>query len=227
MNNTFSESAADYFAKYKNDISPFAQFRVETINDTEAVYVPQYRRDFYKVTLITKGKILLRFGNDEILIDKPAVYFVNPLIPYSYQTISARQSGYFCLFTNDFFLKDESVPDCFLHSPLLDVNLFPVIFLNKEQVNLFSTIFKRMVDEAARFYKFQKDLLLSYTHILLHEAIKVSGEKYLNIDTNSRTAYQFIQLLESQFPILSKKENSVRLKKPKTLPMKCFCTLII
>src|SRR5437016_11207699 len=70
--------------------------------------VPYNRRDFYKISLII-GTGTLYYADKGIDINKPALMFSNPLIPYSWEARSVKQEGYFCLFTEQFFMVDGRV----------------------------------------------------------------------------------------------------------------------
>ncbi len=53
---------------------------------------PYSRRDYYKVTLIT-GTGRLEYADKSILIDRPALMFTTPLVPYHWENISEQQGG--------------------------------------------------------------------------------------------------------------------------------------
>ncbi|SEN22204.1 transcriptional regulator, AraC family [bacterium A37T11] len=209
------ETAKEYLLKYNQYDGPFSQLRAESLLSSQAVTVPMQRRYFFKIMLILGGKILLRFGAEEVLIDKPAIFFINPFIPYAYKTLSVSQSGYFCVFTPDFLINDDRMGSI-RHSHLFDINLSRYLFLSAEQVSLYEKLFQRIIKEENSFYAFKDDLIRDYLHVILHEAMKIdhhiSHEPYL--DANSRIANEFNHLLEGQFPITSPNKG-IFLKKPK------------
>lgn len=53
-------------------------------------------RDFYKVTLIM-GIGKLYYADKWILVDRPALLFSNPLVPYAWESVSEEQRGMFCI----------------------------------------------------------------------------------------------------------------------------------
>src|SRR5262245_29016196 len=67
--------------------------------------VPYHRLDFYKIMLII-GTGTLYYADNGIEIDRPCLLFSNPQIPYAWEAKSVEQEGYFCLFTEDFFMVD-------------------------------------------------------------------------------------------------------------------------
>jgi AraC family transcriptional activator of pobA len=160
---------------------------------------PYNRRDYYKISLII-GTGILYYPDQQITVNKSALLFTNPNIPYSWEGTSEIQSGYFCLFTENFIRKrNESIRE----SLLLKTQHSPVIFVNEEQEQVLSRIFEKMMKEMDGDYIHKYDLLRSYVHLIVHEALKAQPTnehcKYTNAST--RLASQFIELLERQFPI--------------------------
>ena len=51
------------------------------------------RRDYYKVALLT-GTSRYNYASRGVFIDRPALVFSNPLIPYSWERVSEEQGGY-------------------------------------------------------------------------------------------------------------------------------------
>lgn len=169
------------------------------------------RRDFYKVSLII-GSGTLYYANKWIQIDKPALLFSNPVIPYSWEVGSEKQEGWFCLFTESFVQHHER-RETLSESPLFKIGGNPVFFINDRQLQETSTIFQKMMAEMASNYTYKYDLLRNYLHLLIHEAMKMRPaerfEKYTNAST--RITSLFMELLERQFPI-DTPENALRLK---------------
>ena len=69
--------------------------------------------DFYKVTLIM-GIGKLYYADKWILVDRPALLFSNPLVPYAWESVSEEQNGslvntlLFKLTGDKVFFLDES-----------------------------------------------------------------------------------------------------------------------
>ena len=63
-------------------------------------------REFYKITLII-GVGKLYYADKWILVDRPALLFSNPLVPYAWESISEEQKGVFCIFNEQFVQSDE------------------------------------------------------------------------------------------------------------------------
>ncbi|MHA4806723.1 helix-turn-helix domain-containing protein [Flavitalea flava] len=169
------------------------------------------RRDFYKVSLII-GTGKLHYADKWISIDRPALLFSNPVIPYSWEAVSEIQEGYFCLFTEAFVHPDEKKATL-QDSPLFKIGGNPVFFIDDKQQQKIKTVFEQMLDELETQYVHKYDLLRNYLHLIIHEAMKmqpaVSFEK--NTHAPARITSLFLELLERQFPI-DTPENALRLK---------------
>jgi AraC family transcriptional activator of pobA len=162
---------------------------------------PYSRRDFYKVSLIIgTGKI--HYADKWIYIDKPALLFSNPIIPYSWEAESAIQEGWFCLFTEAFIQtgeRKESLQD----SPLFSIGSNPVFFIDEIQQKEISDLFVKMTKEISSDYLHRYNLLRNYLHLIIHEAMKMNPTESFEKHTNasSRITSLFMELLERQFPI--------------------------
>lgn len=172
---------------------------------------PYIRRDFYKVSLII-GTGKLYYADKWILIDRPALLFSNPLIPYSWEAASNDQEGWFCLFTESFVQPYER-KETLSESPLFKIDGNPVFFINEQQLKDLSGIFQKMMAEIASTYAHKYDLLRNYLHLLIHEAMKMQPAESFEkqISASARITSLFIQLLERQFPI-DTPENALALK---------------
>jgi len=169
------------------------------------------RRDFYKISLII-GTGKLYYANKWIDIDRPALLFSNPVIPYSWEAISDIQEGWFCLFTEDFIHpgeRRESLQD----SPLFRIGGSPVFFIDRQQQEELSAIFRKMQTEMAAAYTHKYDLLRNYLHIIIHEAMKMQpAETYKkHHNASARITSLFLELLERQFPV-DTPETSLQLR---------------
>lgn len=162
---------------------------------------PYSRRDYYKISLVL-GMGELHYANRWIKVDRPALLFSNPVIPYAWESHSPDQAGWFCLFTEQ-FISQESRQSYLKDSPLFKLDGDPLYFLNDQQVEEISFIFRRMLNEMSSDYIYKYNALRNYLHLILHEAMKIqpteSFEKHSNASV--RIAHLFFELLERQFPI--------------------------
>lgn len=174
---------------------------------------PPHRRDFYKISMITKGSGTLSYADKSIPINQPAILFLNPQIPYAWEPISEDQEGFFCLFTEEFIhqnLKNESLAQ----STLFKVGGDHVFFPSENSINHLRHIFENMLYEIDTVYTNKYDLLRSYIQIIMHEAIKIQAPAafYRPSNASERISSLFLELLERQFPV----DNPSHLLKLKT-----------
>lgn len=64
------------------------------------------RRLYYKISLI-KGSNLVEYADKSQFIEKQAILFATPKIPYRFTPQDEKQSGFFCVFTKDFVSKSK------------------------------------------------------------------------------------------------------------------------
>lgn len=156
------------------------------------------RRDFYKISFII-GEGVLHYAQKSIVIDKPALLFSNPNVPYSWEATSALQSGFFCVFTEAFLNRQHSLDD----SPLFKIGSYPLFFVEEKQQADIASVFQKMLDEISSAYVYKYDLLRNYVNLLIHEALKLKpAENYVqHTNASARITSLFVELLERQFPI--------------------------
>jgi AraC family transcriptional regulator, transcriptional activator of pobA len=176
-----------------------------------ALMTPYRRRDYYKISLIL-GTGTLHYADRWIKIDRPALLFSNPKVPYSWEAESEEQKGWFCLFTEKFMQNGN------LFTNLKDKSFFkiggePIFFPSEKQVEEISVIYRKMTEDMELDYIYKYDLLRNYLQLLIHEALKMNPaenfEQYKN--ASQRIVSLFLELLERQFPI-DGPENHLKLK---------------
>lgn len=202
----------DVYSKHTNERVAMGQFNVYRRGDFGCRAASPYnRRDFYKISLIVgTGKVY--YANKGITIDRNALLFSNPSIPYSWEPTSDKQAGFFCLFTQDFInpaLRNETLYD----SPLFRIGGDPVFFVTPEQEETLNDIFLKMLTEIESDYIHKYDLLRNYVSLIIHEAQKTqpANTYFQHTNASTRIASLFMELLERQFPIDSR-EQVLRLK---------------
>jgi len=179
-----------------------------------SIITPYSRRDFYKISLVI-GTGTIHYADKWITIDKPALIFSNPLVPYSWEAGSDVQEGWFCLFSESFLLPDGR-PGVLQESPLFRIGARPVFFIAEDyRLSELSAIYRKMMQEIASDYRHKYSVLRNYLHLIIHEAMKMHPaegfEKHAN--ASGRIAGLFLELLERQFPI-DTPEASLALKTP-------------
>jgi AraC-like DNA-binding protein len=164
-------------------------------------HMPYNRRDFYKISLTT-GTGRLLYADKGIEIDRPALIYLNPTVHYDWESISAEQEGFFCLFTESFWKAKEhaqSLQDAPIFKPGADA----VFFIDSFQLEFFSSTFKHMLHTNDSEYIHRFDLLRNHINLLLHEAIKMQPalNYFRHQNAAERITSLFLKLLERQFPI--------------------------
>lgn len=186
--------------KLEQDNAGKGHFNVFT-RDVCSFVSPYSRRDYYKISYII-GKGTLYYADKHIYIDKPALLFSNPRVPYAWEAENEDQKGWFCLF-NDYFLNHDEKVGHLQNSPLFQLNKRPVFFLNELQQEQVNYMFLSMSNEIQGSYEHRYDLIRSHLHVLLHEGMKMQEPDDFKVNNNAsgRITQLFMELLERQFPI--------------------------
>lgn len=158
-------------------------------------------RDFYKVTLIM-GTGKLYYADKWILVDRPALLFSNPLVPYAWESVSEEQKGIFCIF-NEAFVQSEEKNISLADTPLFKITGDKVFFLDEFQLAKVQGIYAQLQEEMPTDYVHKSDLLHCYLHLLIHTAMKIqpSNQYESHPNASQRIAELFVELLERQFPV--------------------------
>ncbi|SRR6266542_3844297 len=161
------------------------------------------RKDFYKICLTT-GKSIIHYADRSFETEGTVLFFVNPHVPYSWETISRSYVGYTCLFSEE-FLKASDRSESLQQSPLFKIGGTPILKINDQQREFLNTIFRKMIDEQKTDYAYKDDLIRNYINLIIHEALKLQPSENYDQHKNaaSRITSVFLELLERQFPIES------------------------
>lgn len=188
-------------------------FTVYKVGEESKTVQNYSRKEFYKICMLT-GQNKIEFADRGIVTEGTTLFFGTPHIPYSWESISENQTGYCCLFTED-FLKLNNHSESLQQSPLFKIGGTPIFFLDKQQHKFLVDIFNKMIAEYKNEYAFKDDLMRSYMNLIIHESLKMNPtENYFKLkDASSRITGLFMELLERQFPIEDPK-NPLALKNP-------------
>jgi AraC family transcriptional activator of pobA len=210
-----TESANDFYHHFNNDNALPGKFNVYRIEDFQKTTpLPHYRRDFYKISLLTKGEGIISYADRSYNINQTILSFSNPLIPYSWEPSTKNEEGYFCLFKED-FMDNTKRAEGLSKSPLFKINGDHVLFPVGETVVFLKSIFEKMIAELHSPYQNKFELLCSYVQILIHEGLKIKpADSSAHIANSSeRISNLFLELLERQFPVVSPYEP-IKFKSP-------------
>lgn len=199
------DAIAEYYRQYGHGHPDTGQVAIYRIGEVaQPVSFPHIRRDFYKIKLLSNAQGILSYANQRVEVQSCALVFVNPLIPYSWKRTAGSETGYACLFTDEFItqqLKTASVAG----SPLFRAGGSPVLFPPPEVVSRLNSLFEHCLVEIQSSYVHKYDLLRTYLQLILHESLKLVAQPPLHQPGTSaaRLSSLFLELLERQFPLLS------------------------
>jgi AraC family transcriptional regulator, transcriptional activator of pobA len=198
MGNEKLRSVSDFNNELK--LKGFNVFQLECDTNATRIYS---RKDFYKICLTT-GKSNIHYADRSFEEEGTVLFFGNPHIPYSWETLSTTYVGYTVLFSEDFFSRTDR-SESLQNSPLFKIGGTPILKINEQQREFLNTIFRKMVDEQQTDYAYKDDLIRNYIHLIIHEAMKLQPSEHYDQHKNaaSRLASVFLELLERQFPIES------------------------
>ena len=178
-------------------------FNVFQIEEDSNVVREYSRKDFYKICLTT-GESLINYADRSFLMKGTILFFANPNVPYSWETISRSYVGYTCLFSEDFY-KPSDRTESLQQSPLFKIGGTPIFEISEEKREFLNGIFRNMMAEQNTNYAFKDDLIRNYINLIIHEALKLQPAD--NFDQVKNAAHRitnvFLELLERQFPVES------------------------
>jgi AraC-like DNA-binding protein len=188
----------------------FNVFQIESDGSATRIYS---RKDFYKICLTT-GKSIIHYADRSFETEGTVLFFGNPHIPYSWETISSKYIGYTCLFSEDFFYLSER-SERLQQLPLFKIGGTPILNINTQQREFLNSLFQKMIEEQQGEYVHKADLIRNYINLVLHEALKLQPSEnfYQHKNAASRITQVFFELLERQFPIEST-DTPLRIKTP-------------
>jgi AraC family transcriptional activator of pobA len=183
----------------RNEIGHFNVFHLDPFVGTNAKPVPYKRRDYYKIMLaIGNGRV--HYADKVVEVQKQALSFSNPHIPYKWEHTENISSGVFCVFNQHFFHQFGHLNQYEVFQP----SGMHVFELTDEQVNKVQSIYDRMFEEISSDYIHKYDVLRNLVFELLHFALKMQPTAKLDeqpINASKRISTLFLELLERQFPI--------------------------
>jgi AraC family transcriptional regulator, transcriptional activator of pobA len=195
--------------EYTKQIGHFNVFSIADLHakNKSKPPMPYNRRAYYKISLII-GKNKVEYADKVIDIENQGLLFATPKIPYNYVPQDSEQTGYFCVFTDEFLVKNKSgimLDDL----PIFRADGYPVFQISEDEVEDINLIFKKMYKEISSDYAYKYDLLRNYVIELIHYGQKLQPATALHPTHNAsaRVSSLFLELLERQFPIESPQQK--------------------
>jgi len=183
----------------RNEIGHFNIFKLEPFIGDKAQPVPYKRRDYFKIMLVI-GNSKVHFADKVVEVQKQAISFSNPLIPYKWEHLDNVRDGAFCVFNEHFFNQYGNLNQYSVFQP----NGTHIFELTDEQVRKVQSIYEHIFEEINSEYKHKYDVLRTLVFELLHFAMKMQSSAKIDkqtINASQRISTLFLELLERQFPI--------------------------
>lgn len=189
----------------------FNVFQIEDDRPATRVYS---RKDFYKICLTT-GKSKIHYSDRSFAAEGTILFFGNPNVPYSWETLSTKYVGYTALFSED-FLTPSKRSELLQKSLLFKMGGTPILEISEAQRQFLNRIFAKMMEEQQSDYEHKDDLIRNYLELILHESLKLKPSEnfYQNKSGAERLTTVFMELLERQFPVESP-DNPLQLRTAK------------
>ncbi|WP_111598156.1 helix-turn-helix domain-containing protein [Chitinophaga skermanii] len=208
------ETLEDFYRqKFNQDMPALARqsahfnvFNMESCTGPGKRPVQYSRRDYYKISLL-RGHNRYHYADKTMEVNGPTLIFFNPQVPYTFDHIGGDNTGYFCIFKDEFFT--EKMRGGLSELPMFALGGKPSYVLNEAQEAQVAHIFEKMVHEVNSDYAYKSDLLRNYVMELIHNALKMEPSTTLvqNQDANLRITNVFKELLERQFPIENQQQQ--------------------
>lgn len=159
------------------------------------------RRAFYKISLI-RGRSRIEYADQGVDVEHTALWFASHRVPYRWLPHDLAQTGYFCIFTDEFLLP-VSGGMVLQELPVFQPGGCPVLPVTDEEYAAIEAIFEKMAREIASSYAYKYDLLRAYLLELIHFGQKLQPAPVLapTHTASARLAALFADLLERQFPL--------------------------
>ena len=187
-------------SRFNNELK-LQGFKAFQIEQDSAATRNYSRKEFYKICLTT-GKSKIHYSDKTFEQEGTILFFGNPHIPYSWETISTTYIGYTILFSEEFF-KNSERSESLQQSSFFKIGGTPVLKITEEQRTFLNTIFQKMIAEQESDYVYKDELIRNYISLIIHESLKLEPSENYEQKKNapSRLASVFLELLERQFPI--------------------------
>lgn len=183
----------------RNELGHFNVFKLEPLVEGKPTTIPYKRRDYYKIMLVI-GNSKVHYADKVVEVQKQALSFSNPQIPYKWEHLDRIRSGVYCIFNQHFFHQFGNLNQYTLFQPG-GTHIFE---LTDEQLNQVTVFYQRIFEEINSEYVHKYDVLRTIVLELIHFALKMQPSEKLDkqpINASQRIATLFLELLERQFPI--------------------------
>lgn len=176
--------------------------------------LPFARRDYWKITLFdNRAELITKQGN--VIINKPCIFFSQPNMEYGWKLLDEEQTGFICLF-NDEYLTYELKPIFELLIRTLNASQTSYLFLEQDTYRLLFFFFEQLYNVYHSDFEHRKEVVKKWLQLIVYQVIwtqSINNPVELKQDAKSRIVNEFVNALESQFPVDSPL-NPIWLKSP-------------
>jgi AraC-like DNA-binding protein len=142
----------------------------------------------------------VHYADQVVRVNRQALSFSNPQIPYKWEHTDQIRGGFFCIFNRHFFHQYGNLDQYAVFQP----GGSHIFELNDEQADTVTAVFQRMFREIESEYLHKYDVLRTLVFELIHFALKMQPSASIEkqpINAAQRISMLFMELLERQFPI--------------------------
>jgi len=159
------------------------------------------RSEFYKILLITRGSGVLTYGNREYEITSPAILFLKPTEVKSWSATTKEQSGYYCIFNEQFHSISHDHLSDLRSGGLFGIDVPPAHRLTEVDLEILAPVFEKLLHEFnAGAGLYSERILRMYLHVLLLESGRISGEATAQARScSANLTERFLKLLDMEF----------------------------
>lgn len=176
--------------------------------------LPFARRDYWKISLLDK-RAELETKDQRILINRHCIFFSNPSICYGWKSIGKEQTGFICLF-NDQYLTQELRESFNRLNQLFENIQIPFLFLDHESYKLLHFCFQQMFDVYHSDFEYRGEVVREWLQLIIYQVIKIQLKSHSSVigrGSGDRIVHLFTEALDAQFPVDSPR-NPILLKTP-------------
>lgn len=166
------------------------------------------RRAFYKISLL-RGRSRVEYADQSADIEKNGLWFATSRVPYRWLPQDEAQTGYFCIFTEEFLLTANGGV-ILSQLPIFQPGACPVLTITDAEYEAIEAIFEKMTKEISSGYAFRYDLLRAYLLELIFFGQKLfqpAPAAPTRQNASARLSTQFTDLLEGQFPLVTPQQT--------------------
>ncbi|HVI46381.1 MAG TPA: helix-turn-helix domain-containing protein [Chitinophaga sp.] len=194
------------------DDNPIRHFNVMRRNNCY-VLLPFVRRDYYKICIGT-GQAVLYTEKGEVKIDKPAIFFSNPLVKFGWRNLSGNQQGYVCLF-NELYISADLKRELKKLAKLFEHEVYPFLTLTDKQYELLVNYFRIMAEEYCGEFEYKQAMIGSILRLIIYTAMKFRMDAHPELlqEKQGQLVTRFFDLLDGQFPVDSPR-NPIKMTTP-------------